>query len=256
LPKILWLKEDQHSEDIEALERRTGLKVWASNGPPAGWRGLAQRLRVVMIELPDLAEKVQEILLEASSGPVPLPVIIYDKDGTLDESLIRPPMTTFHNVTGTLTVEQLSILIASAIEEFAQELWGSREATETWKNLLIGESQPMKNLHAMIRLVSPRQSTVLITGDTGTGKEVVARAIHAASKRSTSRMVPVNCAAIPENLVETELFGHAKGAFTGAINDRVAGLSRRTGEPSSWTRSANSRWRFNPNSSGSFRKGN
>jgi transcriptional regulator with GAF, ATPase, and Fis domain len=86
---------------------------------------------------------------------------------------------------------------------------------------LIGESQPMKSLHAMIRLVSPRQSTVLITGETGTGKEMVARAIHTASKRSASRMVAVNCAAIPENLVEAELFGHSKGAFTGAVNDRV-----------------------------------
>jgi transcriptional regulator with GAF, ATPase, and Fis domain len=79
----------------------------------------------------------------------------------------------------------------------------------------------MRDLHAMVRLVSPRQSTVLITGETGTGKEMVARAIHSASKRNAARMVAVNCAAIPENLVESELFGHSKGAFTGAVNDRV-----------------------------------
>ena len=79
----------------------------------------------------------------------------------------------------------------------------------------------MRDLHAMVRLVSPRQSTVLITGETGTGKEMVARAIHAASKRGGTRMVSVNCAAIPENLVEAELFGHSKGAFTGAVNDRI-----------------------------------
>jgi transcriptional regulator with GAF, ATPase, and Fis domain len=174
-----------------------------------------------VIELPNSASTIQETLMEAHSGPIPTPVVIYDKEGTLDESLIGPPMTAFRHVTGRLTVDQLSLVIGSTIEQFAQLLWDSGEPAESWKNLLIGESQPMKNLHAMIRLVSPRQSTVLITGETGTGKEMVARAIHLASKRSASRMVAVNCAAIPENLVEAELFGHAKGAFTGAINDRV-----------------------------------
>ncbi len=159
--------------------------------------------------------------MEAYSGPIPTPVIIYDKEGKLDESLIGPPMTAFRHVTGILTVDQLSVLIGSALEQFAQVLWDTGERTEPWRALLIGESQPMRHLHAMIRLVSPRHSTVLITGETGTGKEIVARAIHTASKRSASRMVSVNCAAIPENLVEAELFGHAKGAFTGAINDRV-----------------------------------
>ena len=78
----------------------------------------------------------------------------------------------------------------------------------------------MRDLHALIRLIGPRQATALITGETGTGKEMVARAIHMASRRADSEMVAVNCAAIPENLVEAELFGHAKGAFTGATNPR------------------------------------
>jgi two-component system, NtrC family, response regulator AtoC len=221
LPKILWLTRDLQSQDIQALERKTGLKIAVSDGPPAAWRRIAERVKVILIELPDEASRIQETLIEAYSGPIATPVIIYDKEGTLDESLIGPPMTAFRHVTGRLTVDQLSVLIGSAMEQFAQHVWDTGEPAESWKNLLIGESQPMKSLHAMIRLVSPRQSTVLITGETGTGKEMVARAIHTTSKRSASRMVAVNCAAIPENLVEAELFGHSKGAFTGAVNDRV-----------------------------------
>jgi transcriptional regulator with PAS, ATPase and Fis domain len=79
----------------------------------------------------------------------------------------------------------------------------------------------MRQVVEIIRLVGPRRSTVLITGETGSGKEVAARAIHAASNRSGSRMVSVNCAALPDHLLEAELFGHTKGAFTGAVNARV-----------------------------------
>jgi transcriptional regulator with PAS, ATPase and Fis domain len=79
----------------------------------------------------------------------------------------------------------------------------------------------MRHVIEIIRLVSPRRSTVLITGETGSGKEIAARAIHAASPRFGSRMVSVNCAALPDHLLEAELFGHTKGAFTGAVNARV-----------------------------------
>ena len=72
-----------------------------------------------------------------------------------------------------------------------------------------------------IELIANRRSTVLILGETGTGKEIVARAIHEASQRAAMPMIPVNCGAIPENLIEAELFGHVKGAFTGATAARV-----------------------------------
>lgn len=92
---------------------------------------------------------------------------------------------------------------------------------EEWERLLIGEGHEMRHVRDIIRLVAGRRSTVLVTGETGTGKELAARSLHLASQRKRSPWVAVNCSALPENLLEAELFGHVKGAFTGAIQNRV-----------------------------------
>jgi PAS domain S-box-containing protein len=89
------------------------------------------------------------------------------------------------------------------------------------RNEIIGESESIKYIHFKIKQVAPTNATVLIEGETGTGKELVAREIHKESRRSYKPFIKVNCASIPENLIESELFGHEKGAFTGAIDKRV-----------------------------------
>jgi transcriptional regulator with GAF, ATPase, and Fis domain len=86
---------------------------------------------------------------------------------------------------------------------------------------MIGSSGPMRELAELIRLVAPRGATVLIEGETGTGKEVVAKAVHRLSDRAAKPFVVLNCAAIPEALLEAELFGHTRGAFTGAVQSRT-----------------------------------
>jgi transcriptional regulator with GAF, ATPase, and Fis domain len=86
---------------------------------------------------------------------------------------------------------------------------------------MVGESAEMMELARMIRLVAPRTATVLIEGETGTGKEVVAKAVHRLSARAAKPFVVLNCAAIPESLLEAELFGHTRGAFTGAVTSRT-----------------------------------
>ncbi len=85
---------------------------------------------------------------------------------------------------------------------------------------IIGHSQNLQDVLKMVERVSPLTSTVLITGASGTGKELIARRIHQHSPRAKNRFVPINCAAIPENLIESELFGHVKGSFTGAMRDK------------------------------------
>src|SRR5580693_1514333 len=98
---------------------------------------------------------------------------------------------------------------------------GKSVPEEKWRRLIIGSSQAIERTIEVIRLVGMRRATVLITGETGTGKEVVARALHLASPRAHLPMVIVNCNALPENLIEAELFGHVRGAFTGAVQHRV-----------------------------------
>ncbi len=93
---------------------------------------------------------------------------------------------------------------------------GSMKSYDT----IIGNSQALRDVLAMVERVAPLTSTVLISGASGTGKELIARAIHRHSPRALKRFVPINCAAIPENLIESELFGHMKGSFTGAMRDK------------------------------------
>src|SRR3984885_7224752 len=91
---------------------------------------------------------------------------------------------------------------------------------------IIGKSRPMERLFQLLETVGPTNSTILITGETGTGKEVVARAIHHNSSRRGNRFVALNCSAIPETLLEAELFGHVRGAFTGAVGNRQGRLEQ------------------------------
>jgi DNA-binding NtrC family response regulator len=86
---------------------------------------------------------------------------------------------------------------------------------------MIGDSEPMEHVYEMTRMVAPRDTTVLVTGESGTGKDLIAQAVHSISPRMKQPYVIINCSAIPENLLEAELFGYVKGAFTGAVQSRI-----------------------------------
>lgn len=96
-----------------------------------------------------------------------------------------------------------------------------RSSAAGWEDLIIGESSEIRQVAHVIRMVGPRRATVLITGETGAGKEVAARALHLAGPRARAQLVAVNCTALPDNLLESELFGHVRGAFTGAVQSRA-----------------------------------
>jgi DNA-binding NtrC family response regulator len=94
---------------------------------------------------------------------------------------------------------------------------------------VVGQSQPMQEVFALIRQVAPTSAAVMITGESGTGKELVARALHANSRRGGGPFIAINCAALPETLIESEIFGHEKGAFTGAFERRVGAMEAAQG---------------------------
>jgi DNA-binding NtrC family response regulator len=102
-------------------------------------------------------------------------------------------------------------------------------ALADWERLLVGESDEIRQVAHIIRMVGPRRATVLITGETGSGKEVAARALHLAGPRRRASFVSVNCAALPEHLLESEMFGHVRGAFTGAIQSRIGRFEQAQG---------------------------
>ena len=217
---MLWISSGRDTALAEEVALLSGLKasIAAADGPEWKKRDI-RRCRVIVLELPASSALVQEVMTSAQEAARPLPVVILDRDGSLDESLIGPSLSLFQHVVGDRSAQEISVHVAVALQAAAQKC--PFESQEAWSRLLVGESQPMRELRAIIRLAGPRQSTVLITGETGTGKERVAQAIHMASRRSGAPMVAVNCGALPEHLIEAELFGHTKGAFTGAVGARM-----------------------------------
>jgi DNA-binding NtrC family response regulator len=153
-----------------------------------------------------------------------LPVIFYDPELAAAEAIRLVRSGAFHCLGYRDSLDSLRQSLEQAVEEKrCQEKAQTRfmATPEPWQAFLVGESRAMQTVISTIRLIGQRRCTVLITGESGTGKEMAARALHMASPRANQTMVAINCSALPENLLEAELFGHVKGAFTGAINARI-----------------------------------
>jgi DNA-binding NtrC family response regulator len=153
---------------------------------------------------------------------VSLPVVFYDLEMTAAEAVRLHRSGAYHCLGHRDSLDSLRECLGHAAEErHCQSRRRFSTLREPWREVLVGESPAMQRVADTIRLVGPRRCTVLISGESGTGKELAARAIHMASPRANQNMVAINCTALPEHLLEAEMFGHVKGAFTGAVTTRV-----------------------------------
>jgi two-component system nitrogen regulation response regulator NtrX len=144
-------------------------------------------------------------------------VIMISGHGSIEAAVRATKIGAFDFLEKPLSLEKLSIVTKNAVEQRRLQLENSRLRTDTSaKYRIIGESVPMKALRQQLGLMAGTNGRVLIYGESGTGKELVAHAIHSMSPRHGNAFVEVNCAAIPEELIESELFGHSKGSFTNA----------------------------------------
>jgi two-component system, NtrC family, nitrogen regulation response regulator NtrX len=149
-------------------------------------------------------------------------VVMISGHGNIETAVRATKLGAFDFIEKPLSIEKTTRSVKNAVEFLRLEEENRRLREQLgYRYQVIGESVPMKALRQQIALAAPTNGRVLIYGESGTGKELVARALHAASLRCNEPFVEVNCAAIPEELIESELFGHTKGSFTGASEDKV-----------------------------------
>jgi two-component system nitrogen regulation response regulator NtrX len=158
-----------------------------------------------------------EVLTRLKSQRPDLPVVMMSGHGTIETAVKATKLGAYDFIEKPLSWERLVLVVQKAVDyRRLEERHNFLRQKEEARYQLTGKSPAMANLKKQIDIVAPTSAWVLIRGENGTGKEIVAHAIHRQSKRKNKPFVEVNCAAIPEDLIESELFGHEKGAFTGA----------------------------------------
>lgn len=163
-----------------------------------------------------------EVLEKMRNDGIETPIVMISGHGTIETAVECIKKGAYEFIEKPIDLNRLLVVTRNALDKtnlVAQTKMLKKKVDR--KYAMIGESEPMQQLRALIAKVAPTDARVLITGDNGTGKEVVARQIFELSNRNTAPFVEVNCAAIPSELIESELFGHEKGAFTSAIKTRA-----------------------------------
>src|SRR5271170_5030255 len=225
IEKIIVLEDDVIvRKNLEQQLRQRRYDV-AATGTIAGAHELMAKdtfdLIFVDVRLPD--GEGTELLRELQSRPERPLVVMVTGFGSVESAVECMRNGAFDYMLKPFSNDQLEVTLKKA-ENFSQllkvnEYFSHAEEDESGYELL-GQSAVMENLRQLIRKVARTQATVLIAGESGTGKELVARALYRQSPRANAPFIKVNCAAIPENLIESEFFGHEQGSFTGALNKR------------------------------------
>lgn len=221
VPKILVIDDEEHMcWALERAMRQEGYQVFTATRGQQGLdliREEAPSLVILDLKMPEMDG--MEVLQKAKEMQPKLPVIILTAHGTIETAIEAMKVGAADFITKPFDLDELKIVIKKAlmISQLVTEVSFLRSELTKGYGQIIGKSQAMKEVVQLVDRVSASNATVLITGESGTGKEVVAVSVHQASPRRDMPFVAVNCAALPEHLLESELFGHEKGAFTGAV---------------------------------------
>jgi two-component system nitrogen regulation response regulator NtrX len=163
-----------------------------------------------------------EVLKKIKENNSSTPVIIISAHGSIENAIKATKLGAFDFIEKPIDRDKMIISVRNAVEQY-KLLNENAEIKQSLQgnNVILGQSKPIQNILEIIERVAPIDTRVMITGENGTGKELVARALHNKSGRKDKPFIEVNCAAIPNELIESELFGHEKGSFTGAFQQRI-----------------------------------
>jgi DNA-binding NtrC family response regulator len=226
MDKLLLVEDNvREQQAIARFLTSRGYAVLTAADSKSACRLLAHIPDIIVTDLKLAGSDGLEVLREAHQVVPETPVIITTGHGTVFSAVAAMKQGAFDYLTKPINPEELLLVIQRAAErsQLQREVRRLRQQVGERGGLfgMVGNSAPMRRVFEQVQLVAPTRSTVLITGESGTGKELVARALHQLSPRQDGPLVAVNCAAIPKDLAESELFGHAKGAFTGATDRRI-----------------------------------
>jgi len=225
--QILVVDDDRSSVDvITEVLKREGHQLFVADGGRAAIQILERKridLVITDLQMPDMDG--MSLLKHISNQHTHTQVIILTGFGTIDSAVEAMSAGAFNYLQKPIDLNVLRSTTAGALERRALLLQNVNLRQQLDEKFgfanMIGQSKPMTNLFQLIRRVAPTDATVLITGDNGVGKEYIAKAIHNHSRRKDKQFKPINCGAITPTLLESELFGHERGAFTGATARKI-----------------------------------
>jgi two-component system nitrogen regulation response regulator NtrX len=223
-PRILVIDDESAIRDsLKMILEYEGFDV---QGAATGQDGLTLADRepadLVLLDIKMAGMDGLEVLQRLRATHDALPVIMISGHATVSTAVEATKLGAFDFIEKPLSTERVLVSVRNALDQqkLTQEVVAFRR-TENLKHQLVGDSAAIRGVLEAVKRAAPTSATVLITGESGVGKELVARAIHRNSLRARERFIQVNCAAIPDDLIESELFGHEKGSFTGATEKQI-----------------------------------
>lgn len=234
LPTLLIVDDERATREglRSALDEDFEVYTASSNSEALAILG-TEPIQLLLTDLRLGGDSGMDLIDAASKLPEPPVILMMTAYGSVDTAVEAMRRGAFHFVTKPLNIDEVEMLLKRALRSKTLETENIQLTRQVKKgsslSRLIGKSPEIKRLTDMIEQVAPTRATVLIEGESGTGKELVANAIHHLSGRPASKLVIVNCAALSPQLLESELFGHEKGSFTGAAQKRIGRFEQADG---------------------------